>query len=203
MRLNGWIYRRLRAPRAGVVKAHLGPGRRSYVRGWINIDANPFTANCDLWANLRNPLPFHDSSVDAMYSHHLVEHLPDVAFHFAEVFRCLKPGGVYRVGGPNGDAAVRKFIDDDRDWFDVFPDRRESIGGRLDNFVFCRQEHLALLTYSYLEELMSDSGFADIRSRLPVEDTGYPEVFEDCLATEFESDFEYPHTLMVEARKPG
>lgn len=203
MRLNGWIYRRFRAPRDGAVKAHLGPGRRTYIRGWINVDANPFTPKCDLWADLRDPLPFRDSSVDAMYSHHMVEHLPNIAFHFAEVFRCLKPGGVYRVGGPNGDSAVRKFVDNDVDWFDVFPDRRESVGGRLDNFIFCRQEHVALLTYSFLSELMSDSGFTDIRACLPVKDSGYPEIFADCLATEYESDYEHPHTLMVEARKPA
>lgn len=203
MRLNGWLYRHFRAPRDGTVKAHLGPGRRSYISGWINVDANPFTSSCDLWANLRNPLPFHDSTVDAMYSHHMVEHLPNLAFHFSEVYRCLKAGGVYRVGGPNGDCAVKKFVDNDLEWFDIFPDRRESVGGRLDNFIFCRQEHLALLTNSYVTELMSNCGFTDIRTCLPTKETGYPELFDDCLATEFESDFEYPHTLIVEATKPN
>ena len=90
MRMNALIYKNLRAPRAGqFVKAHLGPGQKKYMPGWVNIDANRFTGRCDVWADLRYPLPFHDSSVDAMYSHHMIEHLPDLTKHFADVFRCL------------------------------------------------------------------------------------------------------------------
>ena len=59
-----------------------------------------------MWADLNNKLPFHDNSVDAFYSHHMIEHLPDIQFHLREVYRCLKPEGVYRVGGPNGDSAI-------------------------------------------------------------------------------------------------
>src|SRR5256885_13131791 len=71
MRLNGLLYRHLRSPRHGLARVHLGPGREKYLRGWINVDANLFTAKCDVWADLRHPLPFRDSTVDAFYSHHV------------------------------------------------------------------------------------------------------------------------------------
>ncbi len=202
MALNGLLYKRLRAPRTGTVRVHLGPGQTNYLEGWINIDANAFSAKCDVWADLRNPLPFHDATLDAVYSHHMVEHLPDLPAHIRDVFRCLKPGGTYRLAGPNGDMAIRKFMENDSGWFGDYPDKRASIGGRFENFIFCRQEHLTILTFSYLEELLRSSGFAQIRACLPVRETLWPELFQDCLAKEWESNFEMPHTLVVEATRP-
>ncbi|MDR3416932.1 MAG: methyltransferase domain-containing protein [Nevskia sp.] len=202
MRTNGILFRRFRAPRSGDLKVHLGPGRKNYLDGWVNVDANIFTGKCDVWADLRDPLPFHDGTVRAMYSHHVIEHLPDMTAHFKEAFRCLGSGGVYRVGGPNGDSAIAKFVANDRDWFGDFPDKRRSIGGRFENFIFCRGEHVTILTYSFLEELLTDAGFSDVRSCMPVKETHYPDLFRDCLEKEWESDFEVPHTLMVEAVKP-
>jgi predicted SAM-dependent methyltransferase len=161
-----------------------------------------FTGKCDVWADLRNRLPFHDASIDACYSHHVVEHLPDIAHHLREVYRCLKSGGVYRLGGPNGDAAIAKFMAGDKNWFGDFPDSRNSIGGRFENFIFCRGEHLTILTFSMLEEFMINIGYSDIRLCLPVRETHYPDLFSECLAKESESDFNMPHTLIIEARKP-
>lgn len=203
MRGNAILFRYFRAPKSGVVKVHLGPGQRNYIPEWINIDANIFTGKCDVWADLRNPLPFANGTVDAVYSHHMVEHLPNLAFHFQDVFRCLKRGGVYRVGGPNGDTAIVKFLEGDKSWFGDFPDRRKSIGGRFENFLFCRGEHLTVLTFSFLEELMVNAGFANIRTCLPVKQTFREDLFGNCLSFEEESDLVAPHTLIIEAEKPA
>ena len=64
MRLNAAFYRSF-SRRTGEVKVHLGPGQKNYIAGWINVDANLFTARIDVWADLANPLPFRDGSVDA------------------------------------------------------------------------------------------------------------------------------------------
>lgn len=203
MWINGLIYRALRAPgRGSGRKVHLGPGQKRYIPGWINVDANMFTAKCDVWVDLRNPLPFRPDSIACFYSHHMIEHLPDLRRHLREVYRCLIPGGAYRIGGPNGDAAIAKFVAGDKDWFANFPDNRSSIGGRFENFIFCRGEHLTILTTSFLEELLTEVGFEMIEVRQPVTDTGYPEWFTDCLSREHETDDDFPHTLVVEARKP-
>lgn len=184
------------------VRVHLGPGQEKYIPEWINIDANIFTGKCDVWADLRHALPFHDSTVDAAYSHHMIEHLPDLERHFQDVFRCLKPGAVYRVGGPDGDNAMKKFIERDKSWFGDWPDERESIGGRFENFIFCRGEHLTILTYSFMEELLKKAGFAEVQKCIPSRSTNAPDIFDDCLILEHETDFESPHTLIVEAVKP-
>jgi predicted SAM-dependent methyltransferase len=201
MLLNGNFHRLLRSPRAGVHKVHLGPGRENYLADWINVDANVFTAKCDVWTDFTRRLPFHSNTIDAVYSHHVIEHLPDLDRHFAEVYRCLKLGGIYRVGGPNGDNAIRKFVEEDVDWFSDYPEKRQSIGGKFNNFLLCRNEHLAILTESYLRELMGAAGFRDIVSCMPTRETRRPDIFEPCLRHEFEDDFKTPHTILLEGTK--
>jgi predicted SAM-dependent methyltransferase len=199
---NGLRYRYLTKPRPAPLRVHLGPGQRHYIDGWTNVDANMFTARCDIWADMRNRLPFRDNSVDALYSHHVIEHLPDLVAHFSDALRCLRPGGTYRVAGPNGDAAIGKFVQQDSAWFGDFPNNRSSIGGRFENFIFCAREHVTILTQSFLDEIMSGVGFTALRAHLPVRETGFPDVFGPCLSREQESDFETPHTLVIEASKP-
>jgi SAM-dependent methyltransferase len=204
MRINGALYRRFRAPRAGTVKVHLGPGREKYLDGWINVDANIFTAKADVLADLRNPLPFPDSSVDIFYSHHVIEHLPDslLPFHFAEMYRCLKPGGVFRIGGPHGDNAAAKLIAGDTDWFLDMPDNRASVGGRFANFILCGGQHLTILTLSYLAELATAAGFRNVRACQPCTETFHRPLIDDAvLKGEWPFSPECPHTLIVEADK--
>lgn len=201
MYLNGKIQKNIRNYK-GTVKVQLGPGQSNYINGWINVDANMFTAKCDIWADLRNELPFKNESVDVFYSHHVIEHLPDLQYHFKELYRCLKKGGVIRVGVPNSDSAVRKYIQGDKAWFFDFPDNRNSIGGRLDNYIYCRQEHLSMLTPSYLEELASNAGFKNIKVCLPTKETNYPNLIDNLIfEKEWETDFEFTHTLIIEAIK--
>lgn len=206
MRINGAFYRTFRAPRKGIVKVHLGPGQLKYIEGWINVDANCFTAKCDIWADLRNKLPFPNLSVDAMYSHHMIEHLPNglLPFHFAEMYRCLKSGGSIRIAGPNGDSAIQKFIEGDCGWFGDWPDKRHSIGGRFANFLLCRNEHNSILTFSYLQELAQDAGFVNIVQCRPRFETKHPQwINSRVLETEKEKPSrEFPDTLVIECEKP-
>ena len=206
MKLNGIFYRRFRAPHAGIVKAHLGPGKGKYLVNWINVDANCFTAKCDVWTDLRCALPFPDLTVDVFYSHHMIEHLPDylLDFHFTEMYRCLKPGGCIRVACPNGDVAIQKFIEGDKEWFGDWPDKRKSIGGRFVNFLLCGNEHMTILTSSYIQELASAAGFIKFVQCRPRFETHYPLLIDTrVLETEQEKpNREFPDTLVIECQKP-
>ena len=207
MWINGRLYKRLRAPHPGnkPIKVQLGPGRAKYLDGWINVDANFISAKIDVWADLRDELPFRDNSVDVFYSHHVVEHLPDslLSFHIDEMFRCLKKGGVIRIWGPNAEAAAQKLIEGDRNWFGDFPEKRESIGGRFANFILCAGDHRTILTFSYIQEIASAIGFVDTHRCKPVTETAYPDLIgKEVLSREYENTPEAPHTLIFEARKP-
>jgi predicted SAM-dependent methyltransferase len=205
MMVSGLLYKTFRAPTHGVVRVQLGPGQKNYLPGWINVDANIVTARCDVWANLEDPLPFRDETVDVFYSHHVVEHLPDrlLVCHFKELYRCLRPGGMFRVGGPHGHSAIKKYVEEDPSWFGDFPDRHESIGGKLVNFVFCRNEHLTLLTPSYLQEITQEVGFERLAVCEPTKTTTNPALIDQCvLDTEWESTPDVPHTLIIEGYKP-
>jgi predicted SAM-dependent methyltransferase len=203
MRINGLVYRYLRQP-AQPISVHLGPGRHAIrqLRGWVSLDANIVTARPDVWANMLDPLPFRNDSVLRFYSYHVIEHLPDDRLPglFKELFRCLVPGGGIRIGGPHAENSARKLLERDVKWFSDFPDKRASIGGRFANFLLCRNEHTALLTPSYLEELASDAGFEQIAFPLVTQES---KIAPDILAGEDESDLICPHTVIVEARKPG
>jgi predicted SAM-dependent methyltransferase len=202
LKFSGWLYRIFLAPRKGTVKVQLGPGKRNYLPGWINVDANFLTAKVDCIADFRGKLPFHDNSVDCFYSLNVIEHIPDLDFHFKELYRCLKPGGVVRVGGPNGDSHIQKFLEGDLEWFSIFPDRRESVGGRFSNYLMCRGEHLHILTRSFLIEISENAGFREQMNCRPVSETNYYEFFAPAIATEYESTPEIPKSLVIEMVKP-
>ena len=205
MKFNGWFYKNFKCPQNGL-KVHLGPGQSNYINGWINVDANFITAKVDLWSNLLDPLPFRNESVDIFYSHHVVEHLPDshLIFHFQQMFQALRPGGGIRIGAPHMGNACHKYIQGDYTWFSDFPDSRKSIGGRFMNHIFCRGEHLTALDQSYLAEIAEQCGFVDISFPLPVKETNLTElgINEVVLSKEYESDFAFPHTVILEAKKP-
>jgi predicted SAM-dependent methyltransferase len=204
MRANGVRHRLmgLRAAAASPAKVQLGPGQRNYLPGWINVDANLVTCRPDIWADLRHKLPFRDRQVDCFYSHHVIEHLPDLDFHFREMHRCLKPGGVIRVGGPHGDNAIKAMLAQREDWFGDWPTKRRSIGGRFENFIFCRGEHLTILTESFLRELAEDAGFAEIQVAEPKR-SAFPQWFsDDVFDREPNATPDLPSTVFIEARKP-
>jgi SAM-dependent methyltransferase len=204
MRLNAASHRAFprRVGKAAPVRVHLGPGQRNYLEGWVNVDANLVSSKPDIWADLRFRLPFPDDTVDCFYSHHVIEHLPDLDHHFRELFRCLKPGGVVRVGGPHGDNAMAAMQQGRSEWFGDWPTKRTSLGGRFENFIFCKGEHLTILTESFLFEIAANAGFTTVQVVAP-RATAHPALFTaDALGLEPEDDPSLPHTLLIEARKP-
>ncbi|WP_088240457.1 class I SAM-dependent methyltransferase [Calothrix rhizosoleniae] len=206
MYLNAWFYKRIRCPSSGL-KVHLGPGQENYLLGWVNLDANFITAKVDLWADICHPLPFQDGSVDIFYANHVIEHLPDTILptKFEELFKALRSGGGIRIGVPHLGNACRKYLEKDYGWFSDFPDKKDSIGGRFTNFIYCRGEHLTALDESYLGELATNAGFVDIKYCLTSKETNLSDIGidSDVLSLESgESDFNYPHTVIIEARKP-
>ncbi len=62
--------------------------------------------------DVRKKLPFADSTFDAAYAFHIVEHLtPAEATIFAmELYRLLKPGGIIRISTPDLEDICRSYL---------------------------------------------------------------------------------------------
>ena len=72
-----------------------------YSSEWNNVD---FVKNKDVtYWDIRNGLPYQDSSMDAVYSSHLLEHLSPIEAKnlMGEINRVLKKGGVLRIVVPD------------------------------------------------------------------------------------------------------
>jgi SAM-dependent methyltransferase len=122
----------------GAKAVNLGCGL-SIAPGWINIDNSPnarlaryprlrwilwklgilsdfhYSVN---WArsirihNLKKRLPYADSSIDYLYTSHLLEHLTrrDAQRLIREAFRGLKPGGIIRIVVPDLTIGARQYL---------------------------------------------------------------------------------------------
>lgn len=100
--------------RSGRLCLHLGCGS-VYLKGWVNIDLLGTRGPLDLVWDLRRPMPFPDSSVDAVFHEHLLEHLPlTVALPFLqECRRVLRSGGILRVGVPDAGRCIKSVVEAD------------------------------------------------------------------------------------------
>ena len=104
---------------------NVGAGRFRHSH-WINVDLKVSSVSVD-WRNSdinhdlmsHAVLPFHDETVDAIYSSHTMEHRPQdaVDFFFADAKRMLKPGAVMRISVPNTDLAIDSFFRGDKRFF--------------------------------------------------------------------------------------
>ena len=69
--------------------------------GAIGVDRNP-ASRADVIADLdRFPWPFRDSSFDALYASHVIEHVADVVRTMEEFHRVVRPGGEIRIITPH------------------------------------------------------------------------------------------------------
>jgi predicted SAM-dependent methyltransferase len=91
-----------------------GPNRK---QGWINID---LSLEAELSLDMRERIPFDNSSATIIYSEHFLEHLdyPNDAKHFLrECFRVLEPNGLFRVGVPDTAAPLLDYAGVGNGWW--------------------------------------------------------------------------------------
>jgi SAM-dependent methyltransferase len=189
-------------------RLHLGAGT-TVVPGWINLDGSwnarlaahpklrkalgalgllPRQVASVRWQqglvhhDVRRPLPYKDSSIAAVYSSHMLEHLyrVDAERVLTEVYRVLEPGGVVRLVVPDVRAIVERYIRalgnaraaDAKPAADVlneqllFRDRapaRGSLPYRLYRSLVDFHSHKWMYDADSLAALMSNAGFTQVR----------------------------------------
>ena len=91
---------------------NLGCGYRP-LKDWINVDHARGPEVQVVW-DLRRGLPFQDESCSAIFSEHLIEHVPrdDAERLLAECHRVLANGGVLRLSTPDAGRYLRSYAGD-------------------------------------------------------------------------------------------
>jgi len=140
---------------------HLGSGGNCIRKpGFINIDGNLFQPK-NLWLDITLGLPFPANSVDAIVASHVLEHLKEkqVRKVLEESYRVLKPGGGVRFITPNLGKAIEAYVRGDGVFFGDWPDPRDSLGGKFNNYLLCRDQHRLMFDFGFLKEFLLEAGF--------------------------------------------
>ncbi len=95
---------------SGLVRVNVGCGR-VWHPDWVNLDHRPASPEIRRF-DLRQPLPFADAAVDAVYASHVLEHLDrsEGKKLLAECRRILKPGGIVRIVVPDLEELCRFYL---------------------------------------------------------------------------------------------
>jgi predicted SAM-dependent methyltransferase len=123
-----------------------------------------------LWADGIKRIPENDSSVDVIYSCHMIEHLEklDVASFFKEARRILKSGGIIRIAVPNIKYQVDNYLKDgDADKFieSTYLTRKKpkTIIAKIKYLIIGDRNHQWMYDGKSLCNLLSSAGFEEPR----------------------------------------
>ncbi|GAB2633307.1 class I SAM-dependent methyltransferase [Belliella aquatica] len=154
----------------------------------LNIANSPVT---DYIINASKPLPFPNGTFKVLYASHILEHIPwyktlDV---LKEWQRVIKIGGEIEIWVPDGYKIAKAFINaEDGDnyldldgWYKFNPQKDPCIwaSGRIFTYGDGKGTlghpnwHLAIFSYRYLENLLQEAGFSEIRKMENSEVRGY------------------------------
>ena len=130
-----------------------------------------FAINADiLWANGIKRIPENDSSVDVIYSCHMVEHLEklDVVSFLKESRRILKSGGIIRLAVPNIKYQVDNYLKDgDADKFiestHLTRKQPKTIIAKIKYLIIGDRNHQWMYDGKSLCNLLSSAGFEEPR----------------------------------------
>lgn len=187
------FFRRSRsAPADQKVRLHVGAGKER-MDGWVNLDIQDLPG-VDVVADVTEGLDFKD--VEAVYAEHFLEHLriDDAVNFLAECHRVLAPGGWLRLSTPNLDWVWLTHYRADA------PAAEKELQAVIANRAFHGWRHRFLWNRELLGRALAACGFDDVtwcqwgESPRPLfQGIERHDVYDDST--------EYPHVLIVEARK--
>lgn len=135
-------------------KLHIGCGNR-YIPGFIHIDVRKLP-HIDYVTSADKLDMFEDSSLDLIYSCHMLEHLKrhEVEDVLKEWYRVLKPGGTLRVAVPDFEKVAEVYL--------KTKDLKSVKGLLLGRQDYPENTHYTVFDFSYLSEVLEKAGFKNI-----------------------------------------
>jgi len=151
------------------MKLHVGCGP-CYIKGMFNIDTldNYKTDYCGSFFDLakrEHPQYISESSVELIWSCHMLEHLPypkGVTKGLLVFYKWLKPRGILRLAVPDLELVARYYVEKDLKIFRVhdykYFYKPDSFAER---FTFFMREwrHTVIFDFDLLKSLLVDAGF--------------------------------------------
>ena len=161
-------------------KLHLGCGN-TYLEGYVNSDVENWSGRCDLICSATDLSFLPSRTVDHIFHHAMIEHLPpwETTSAMKEWYRVLKEGGTIQIETPDlervfEDWLVNQTLSEKDAIANIFG------GNKSPQKAYSAQHHLTGFTYARLARMMSDVGFHDFSRK---------------------EHLEYHHILVVCARK--
>lgn len=135
---------------------------------WVGIDCF-FGKNVDLKLDLRRTLPFKNDSVALCYSEHFLEHLyyDEAQRHLSEVYRVLKPDGVYRVVVPHARMFMKKYLENDMEFFKLAHPWEDRPLVALYHIVNWGGDHRGIYDMELISYFARRAGFSGVNESAP------------------------------------
>jgi len=153
-----------------IILLEIGAGNKKGTNGWTTLDT---VMGADLQWDLRNGIPFPDSSIDKIYTSHTFEHIPfpSLQILIRECWRKLKPLGSLSVCVPNArfyiDAYLKgkPFRDQSTLWQPGICETGSAID-QLNYIAYMGGEHRYMFDEENLIRILRQNGFeqAELRS---------------------------------------
>jgi predicted SAM-dependent methyltransferase len=154
-----------------IVKIHLG-SNVSNVEGWLCSDIAPGFSG-SIYLDASQKFPFEDTSVDYIYSEHMIEHLmlEQSNTMLSECFRVLKNGGKIRLATPNLSKIIGLYLDncDDKSqeylkWISTnfLTNSADFSKVEVINQMFHGWKHQFLFDETYMRKFLVKKGFRNI-----------------------------------------
>lgn len=150
------------------IKLEVGSGRKLGKNGWTTVDFYGADINYDL----RRGIPLPDSSVDSIYSSHLLEHMQykDLLSFLQECRRVLKRDGIFSVCVPDIRQYIEAYVNKTyfRDPTTFYQPAAVDTGSFIDqvNYVaYMGGEHMYMFDKENLVNILINSGFQNVSLR--------------------------------------
>jgi predicted SAM-dependent methyltransferase len=130
--------------------------------GWVNIDVS---ADADIRADLRRPIPLRGGSAALIFCEHFCDHLNfphEISRFLSECHRLLEPEGRARFVLHDAEGLMRAYLERDAHYFGVAEQTSPTMVQAV-NFLFRFNDiHQFLFDYETFERLLRSAGFSRV-----------------------------------------